>query len=313
MTTALGCLARLIVLAVITTAVDHATAASLPEALRPWTALVAGMLITLGLSNVWSLLRGYGQGESSRRALLSRAQAGQPPSQDGPILATGVVRAEGPALVSPVTGQSCVAYQYRIYERVLVTNAQRETRVHYWGYACRPFRLDTASQTLRVLGMPRFVEEPTRHENEPDARTRTEGYLRTTRFETSSAPAAAVAVAWELFTENRQEIRRDWQRTGAPLDLSGLRIEEEVLPVNARASAWGRWSSEQRGIVPGGLGSESPTIVMVQGPPQDLLSGAAGLPSSAIAVAIAAVLLLGLGGGLVWAARAGYVAEMWAW
>ena len=89
MTSALGCLAHLVALALITALVDEATAASVPAALRPWLALVAGAMFTFGLSNVWTLARGYGQGESSRRALLRRARAGQPPSQDGPILATG--------------------------------------------------------------------------------------------------------------------------------------------------------------------------------------------------------------------------------
>ena len=316
MTTALGCLAYLIALAVITTLVDQATAASLPEALRPWTALVAATLLTLGLSNVWSLLRGYGQGESSRRALLRRAHAGQPPSQDGPILATGVVRAEGPALASRVTAEPCVAYQYRIYDRYLVTNAQWETRVHYWGYACRPFRLDTASQALRVLAMPRFVDRPTRYEDVPDATARTEAYIRATRFETSAAPisvAGIFALADGLFTEQRLEMRGDWQRIDARTELDGLRIEEQELPVGATASAWGLWASDRRGIVPGALGSEAPGIAMVVGPPDGLLGRVAGPPSSALAVAIAAVVLLALGGKLVWATRAGHVAEMWVW
>lgn len=316
MTSALGCLAHLAALIALTFLVDRATGASLPSELRPWVPLVTATLLTFGLSNVWTLARGYGQGESSRRAMLQRAHAGQPPSQDGPVLATGHVRAEGPPLVSPVTGRPCVAYQYRIYERYRIANANWETRVFYWGYACRPFRLDTTSQALRVLAMPRFVDAPTRFEDVPDERARTEAYVQATRFDTSASPAGLVGdvltLVDDLFTEKRLEVRKDWQRTGAPTDLAGLRIEEHVLPVDETASAWGLWSMDRRGIVPGALLSGNPGIAMVVGPPESLFGRVSGPPSSALAVGIAGVVLLALGAGLVWAAQAGYVAQAWA-
>jgi hypothetical protein len=314
--TSVGCLLHLIAFVVVALLVDRGTVTSLPPALSPWFALVAGALLTLGSSNVWTLARGYGQGDASRRMLLQRAKAGQPPPQDGPILATGTVRPEGPTLVSPVTGHPCVAYTYRIYHRYLVTNGGWETRVHYWGYAGRPFRLDTPSQALRVLAMPRLVDPPTRFEDVPDARARTEAYLRATRFETGM-PAEDVLNAVrtltdELFTERRLEVRRDWRREGAPTDLAGLRIEEQVLPVDTTASAWGLWSSDRRGIVPGSLTSGTPGVAMSVGSPDGLIGRAGGLPSSVWAVAAAGLVLLALGATLVWAARAGYVAQVWA-
>lgn len=315
MTSALGCLVHLAGLAVVTILVDRATAAALPSELRPWVPLVAAATLTLGLSNVWSLARGYGQGESSRRALLQGAHAGQPPSQDGPVLATGRVRTDGPPLVSPVTGRPCAAYQYRIYERYLRANADWETRVFYWGYACRPFRLNTPLQAWRILAMPRFLDQPTRFEDVADERARTEAYLRATPF-ASGTPGMglageAMALGNELFTELRRDVRRDWQRPGAPVELDGLRIEEHVLPVDETASAWGLWSAERRAILPGGLLSAAPGIAMVPGPPEGLLGSVAGPPSSAMAVGVAAVVLLALGAALVWAARAGYVAQAW--
>ena len=137
MISALGCLAHLGALTALTVLVDRTTGTSVPPELRPWVPLVTATFLTFGLSNIWTLARGYGQGGSSRRVLLQRAHAGQPPPWDGPILATGRVRAEGPPLVSPVSGRPCVAYLYRVYERYLIANAQWETRVFYWGYACR--------------------------------------------------------------------------------------------------------------------------------------------------------------------------------
>jgi hypothetical protein len=161
--------------------------------------------------------------------------------------------------------------------------------------------------------MPRFVDAPVRYENEPAARARVEDYLEATSFDTATpmSVGSVLAMAGELFTEQRLEIRRDQQRAGAPTNLDGLRIEEQVLPVDAVASAWGMWSADRRGLVPGGLGSEVPGISVVSGPPERLIGHAAGPPASALAVGIMAAVLLALGGALVWAARDGYVAQVW--
>lgn len=299
----------------VTMAVDQATAAALPAALRPWTGLLAAMLITLGLSNIWSLARGYGQGDSSRSALLSRARAGRPPARDGPILATGVVRTEGPPLISPITGQPCAAYQYRMFKRERYQQDEWRTRVFYWGYASVPFRLDTASESLRVMAMPRFVGDAPQYGDVPEAIAHAEIYIAATRFETGEVQfklGAALDLVDSVFTEQRLVIRHDGRDAAAPATLDGLRIEEHVLPVGATASAWAQWSAERRAIVPGALMSETPGIAMVNGPPGSLLGTVAGPPSSATAVAIAAVVLLAIGGALVWAARAGYIAQVWA-
>ena len=85
-----------------------------------------------------------------------------------------------------------------------------------------------------------------------------------------------------------------------------------MLPVDETASAWGLWSVDRRGIVPGALLSGAPGIAMVLGPPEGLLGRVSGPPSSALAVGVAGVVLLALGAALVWAARTGYVAQAWA-
>jgi hypothetical protein len=64
--------------------------------------------------------------------------------------------------------------------------------------------------------------------------------------------------------------------------------------------------------VPGTLLSGTPGIAMVSGPPEDLLSTIGASSPSATAVAIAAIVLLAMGGALIWAVRAGYIAQIWA-
>ena len=112
-----GCLSHLVVLCTLTVVVDQLIHPHLPAELRFFVAAPAALLLTVGLSNIWSLIRGYGRGDRSRSAVLARARIGEVPRQDGPIVATGTVGAEGQTLHAPISGIDCVAYQYpALYE-----------------------------------------------------------------------------------------------------------------------------------------------------------------------------------------------------
>ena len=104
-------------MAAVAVFIDQLTSAHLPREVRYFVAGAASLFLTAGLSNLWILARGYGQGERSRAAILDRARVGEPPPEDGPFVATGVVRAEGGTLRGPISGTQCVAYQYRLYTR----------------------------------------------------------------------------------------------------------------------------------------------------------------------------------------------------
>lgn len=307
---ALGCLAHLAIVAALTMAIDRATGAQVAPVLRPWVGLVAAVLITLGLSNFWQLLRGYGQGDASRAALLARATTGEPPAEGGPMLVTGTVRADGPAMRSPLSGTECVAYEYRLYKRVwLGTNRGSSTTVYWGGYACQPFFLDTGARAVRVASMPDFVDAA-RKDKTDDIVARAREYVRTTPFE----EIAGVEIV-SLFTtmmrdrvdEATEHLRRDWHRADAQPDLATLRFEEHVVPVGAEVSAAGYWLPARRALVSEG-GLSGSRLTVVTGGPKPLLRRNTALPSSAIAVAVFGVLLLALGAALAWAASQGHLA-----
>ena len=74
------------------------------------------------------------------------------------------------------------------------------------------FRLDTASEALRVWAMPRFTGEAQQYGDVPEARARAENYIRTTRFETGGVPLkldSALRLAESLFTDQRQDPQTD--------------------------------------------------------------------------------------------------------
>ena len=92
---ALGCVAHLVALGAVFLATREVVAPHVEPQVRPWIAAASAVLLTLGLSSFWSLARGYGRGDASRRVLLSRARTGEPPPEDGPVVVTGAARPSG--------------------------------------------------------------------------------------------------------------------------------------------------------------------------------------------------------------------------
>jgi hypothetical protein len=307
---ALGCLAHLAGVGALMVVIDQATGAQVAPVLRPWIGLVAAALLVLGASNFWQLLRGYGQGDASRSALLARAATGEPPAEGGPMLVTGTVRADGPTLRSPLSGTECVAYEYRLYKRVWLGSRRGYSTTVYWGgYACQPFFLDTGARAVRVASMPDFVDAASKDKTD-DIVARAREYVRTTPFEEIAGVEIVSLFASMLrdrADETTERLRRDWHRAGAEPDLATLRFEEHVVPVGTEVSVAGHWLPARRALASeGGLGGSRLTVV--SGGPDALFRRNTALPSSALAVAVFGLLLLALGAALVWVASQGYLA-----
>jgi hypothetical protein len=313
--TGLGCVAHLAVLAAVVSGVDQLTSAHLPRELRFFVAVPAGLLLTVGLSNLWTLVRGYGQGDASRAAILARARTGEPPQQDGPIAATGVVRAEGATLRGPISGIECVAYQYRLYtSQWLPGRRYREVPI-YWGYACRPFRIDSPTHVFRVMAVPRLADKATQQDSS-EARERVKAYVAATGYEPKRAmvgiASAAATMFNELVTEPSGDLRHDWQAADIDIDIDKLRMEEIIVAVGATVSVWGRWSAERRAIVPGAMAEGQLGLTLVTGAAEELgRSGSSELPSSVLGVVVTAAAFLLAGAAIVWLTTTGQIAEWW--
>lgn len=309
---ALGCVAHLVALGAVFLATREVVAPHVEPQVRPWIAAASAVFLTLGLSSFWSLARGYGRGDASRRVLLSRARTGEPPPEDGPVVVTGAARPLGAPLRAPLSGVECVAYQYRMYYRTSDQSERRRRTVPvYWGHACRPFRIDTAGRAIRVMAVPRLADEAARLAA-PDDVERARQHVGATRFEEVGgdllgALGTAFERAGEMFADEDGESRRDWRRKGDDRDPSSLLLEETVLAVGATVTAAGRWSTDRQAVVPDSGDVGPGAVTVVTGPPERLARAAHALPSSAWSVAVAATLLTGLGAGLVWLAVSGHL------
>lgn len=291
------------------------TSGHLPPEARFFVVVPAALLLTLGLSNLWTLARGYGQGDASRAAILERARQGEPPPQDGHIVATGVVRAEGETLRAPISGVECVAYLYRLYTSQWLPGSKHREVPIYWGYASRPFRIDSPRHAFRVIALPQLADRATQHRSN-ESRARAKAYVAATRYEPKHALAGiastAAAMFGELTTEPSGDVRHDWQAAGVNVDLDTLLMEEIAVPVGATVSVSGHWSAERRAIVPGDIGEGQVGVTLVTGSAEELgRSGRSELPWSALTVAVTGALLLLAGSALVWLSTTGWIADWW--
>ncbi|BCS32175.1 hypothetical protein TBR22_A13850 [Luteitalea sp. TBR-22] len=310
----IGCLGHLAAIAGLSFALERAFGDDIAEPLRPWASVLASSLITLGASNFLHLIRGYGQGDQSRDAILARAATGTPPVEGGPMMVTGVARPEsGTPFVSPLTGTPCVAYEYRLYRRHKLSFGQRRGITVMWlGLATQPFVVESGGRSVRVLALPDLVDVRKDMPRPPEVRANAQAWVGATRFQpfsVSTLPSIFSAMTAAHVEPQPRGVRLDWGREGATAPAS-LQMDEGLVPVGQEVSVVGHWSPELQAIVPGPGGLAATRVTVALGPPSELSWRATALPSSVAAVAIFGVLLLGAGGAIIWAMDAGLLAAI---
>jgi hypothetical protein len=264
---------------------------------RAWFAVASGVLLASGLSSLWQLLSGSLE---TREKLLRRSESG--PVADGQtMLVSGHVRATSSPLTAPLSGTPCVAYFYRFYRRVRGLRHEPDEELPvYWGYASRPFVVDTPRGAVAVTGAPRLSLPRTPHGGE-EAVARARDYLRGVRSEVRSPrlPFAGDPVRqWmsEVAADADGSTRHDWQ-SGDVADLVALRLEEVALPVGAEATVYGRWSAQRDAVAAGGRNDPVALTVALS---RASLGTAAGVPASLLGYWIGTLAATGVGAGLIW-------------
>lgn len=309
MTTGLGFVGYLAVIAAAAYWLDRSTGSQVDPLLRPWAAVAAATLSALGLSNVVQLLRGYGQGDGSRSAVLARAATGEPPVDGGLMVVTGVARPEsGQPLSAPLTGLACVAYDYRLYRRTWGNGRRRQTTVFWWGAATQPFVVETGARAVRVLALPEILDGARPVSRTAEVLARCRAYVQRTTFDAVTELGmigAGVDLMGARKAAHPSGVRYDWRRGGTEPDVAALLLDEGIVPVGETVSVLGHWSPQHGAIIPAPDGLNGSPVAATKGAATQLSSTT--LPHSALAVTITAILLLAAGLGLGWAMQAGYV------
>jgi len=251
----MGCLLYIGIFAGIAYAIRPWTAPYEAAGLGLWPGLVAAAFMTLAAGTLWELLKRLFTGSDPRADMLARAGRGEVPDADGAIVAAGKVRAAGGALTAPLSGTACVAYMYRMYVETRDRENYRGSQPAYWGYASRPFILDTQTRALRVAAVPQLDEGAVKL-NTPEDRARARRYVSMTTFEETrealgmlGVVGSAFSMVNALYTDDDGEIRKDWKLGSANANAESLLLEEIVLPVGAQVTLTGTWSVERDAIV----------------------------------------------------------------
>lgn len=308
-TTAIGCLINLLLIAGIAFLIEQRLGANFDAALRPWAAIVAAVLFTLSLGAGWTLVAS-GRSGGSRSAILDRAARGEVPAGDGIVLASGTVRPAAGALVSPFGGVNCVAYLYRIWDEPArgAHGERRREEPHYWGFASRPFVVETPSRAIRVMAVPQLLDPPRRCTT-PEELQQARRWVRETRFDTKApgvlgAVGTVFGIVDTLLNDDDGEARGDWSIGEHAADPGSLRIEEIAVPVGAAVSVVGPWSAERHAIVPGVDGVASRGVKLATGPADSVLQlHADALPPGRLTAFVFMLVLAALGIAVLWAAE----------
>ncbi len=288
---------------------DQFTAARVMPDARPWVGMAAAVFITLGVASIWGLLTGYtqpGGKHGSRAQWLANSDAPNLPDQDGPLLVTGTVQldsAMGDPLASPISGTACVAYFYRMYYVTSNATERRHEVPVYWGSACLPFRIASATARVRVLAVPNLGDAPQRLALEPDI-ARARRFITATSFEKAAGIVGALGTAFQtadaVFAQENTAYRRDWQSKALAPDPASLILEETVLAVGATATVAGPWSATRQAIVPHVDGMDALSVNATSGSAEKNHLDDAGVPPSTSAGVLTALILLAMGTGILW-------------
>ena len=264
-------------------------------------AAIIGLLGGLVLSSVWSMARGFGRGANSRRALDERARTDGAPQDDGPIIATGVVRSDRP-LTSPIGGVPCAAYEFRMYTAKRGSKGREEVPV-YWGFAGLPFNVDSRGRRYPVASVPLFAWEAAPLADDA-SKARARAYLRSTGWETvelgmlGTIDTALQRASGDATTGARRDFALAYDE--AP-DVALLTLEEAVLPIGETVSVFGTWSGALGAIVAPPAPTPITAAVVAKGGPENL-DGQPGVPHATTSYVTTTIVMTLLAGGLFWIA-----------
>ena len=210
--------------------------------------VVAPFLSLVGVwlgSAIWTCAAGTEESRSLRRALR-----GDLPRDGEPIAALGVIVPEDETLEAPLTGRTCVAYEYGVFTMVRSgVDDELRRKYDYSGFRRVPFVLRTATGDVAVYGFGSLdhLREDELSGDEVAARARA-WVARTelTPFDRGIGLGRISELAQGL--AEARSARADSRGVDASL-APDRRFAERILPSGVAACAFGRYSAERSGVV----------------------------------------------------------------
>lgn len=179
------------------------------------------------------------------RATVRAGMAGAAPV-DGRTILVGHIEPNGPPLTAPLSGRSCVAYAFEIYE--MRRSGKSSSKVVLGdGVALTPSLIVTPAGSFRLLAVPELVCDETPLDREA-ALLRVQAWMRT-------APVAPQREAFSTppieaqWNDDDGAFQREERHVEGHHDLERVRLSERAIERGAQVCVFGQYSSAKRAIV----------------------------------------------------------------
>jgi hypothetical protein len=210
-----------------------------------------GVLLVLG--SVGTLVRG-----ARMSRVLRRSRTGAWVDGAWTVIHGTAVSEEEP-LEAPFSGQPCIAYEYRVFRRVVTTtrstSGETDRRTHTetaaFGIAQRPFRVRSPLGDIAVAGVALLDSVPEDVRGGETAGDRARAVLTVDgTAEPSSSALSLFSTLVRTLGSDRAEVAKHWRKPDAPSDPSGWSLGEKVVAVGDEVCVAGSWDATRRCLRP---------------------------------------------------------------
>lgn len=295
------------VLAIVQFTVPAAIYAFLLWSKLPWpgnlvAVVLLGIFMTISIGLIWQAIH-----KIQDLNLLKASKGQMPQRQDGKRVAVfGRIFPYGETMRAPFSDVECVCCNWGVYSLVTTGSGKnRSTSKRYvaQGHVLIPSYIRTGMEDIRLLGFPHlenFSDSGFDEEDESQQPWQNGAkYLENVPWEEKkglSDVKEAFSQVEELMTDSDGSVRQEY-RNIEPADLSTeYSLEEEFVPSGSEVCAMGKWSADQRGIVPESIGSGK-EVILRKGSPNEVSSK---LTKGIISRFIFGILLAIIVNGIVW-------------
>lgn len=207
-----------------------------------WAAGGAGLCATICFSYLVAI-----RAAARERSMLLDAIAGTPPRDGAWTAVSGHIRSVTP-LRTPLSGQSAVAYDYKIFRMERSGKSSSEVR-YFEGKALAPSTIATRQGTLRLLAVPTLDVKP-EEVDDRSAVANAEQYIGITQFQSLATPKKDKIGMEQESTDDDGNFRLDKRGTDREVDLNDCQFEEKSIKQGEMVCAFGLYSQQRGGLIP---------------------------------------------------------------
>lgn len=267
-----------------------------------FASLFLGVFMAVAIGLIWKAIH-----QMQDYSLLKSSTGGMPARTDGKRTAVfGKIYPFGEAAIAPFSGAQCVCCVWGIYHWVVSGSGKNRSRSKQYmaqGHVLIPSFIRTGLEDVKLLGFPHLEGFPQTDygdaETDFEARRKAAEYLNRMPLEEKKGISDVKEVFSEikdLMTDSDGAVRKEYRNVAADDIPQDTTLEEQYVPPGAEICLMGKWSADQRGIVPEDMASGK-QVTIRKGTPDAVASS---LRTGFIARLIGGLILASAVNALIW-------------